>query len=555
MKHYLYLVAGVMAGLVAGDAVQAASPPADAGARKARTVSGRPAAEAKTGAAKADAEAADVLLNFRGAPLEMVLNHLSTAAGFTINIVDPPRGTVELWNNQPITRTEAVTLLNAALSKNGFVAVQNGRMLSIMTRERAGTAINPVITGANPAEIPITEKIVTQIMPLTHLTASQTIRDLAPILPGLRTIVANEAGNSIIVTDTQANIHHLAEIVSALDSALAGISGIKVIPLNFADAKSVVTLIKELFATDSSRSGAGGGGGGGAPGGFSSFNGRMGGGGPGGIGGFGGPGGGGFGGNGGSGSNGNSGSSRGSTAAKVVAVADERSNSVIVTAPDDMMPTVEELVSSVDQDVVDVTELKVFHLKNADPTEMAELVSNLFPDESKSSANSANSRFGSPFGGGGSGGGPGGGLAGPGGGGGGGATTAGSSKSERAKKQGRVLAVPDPRTASLVVTTSHDLMGQVESMITRLDSDSSRKQRVYVYNLENADPQQVQQILQDIFQSQSGSARNASSSRSGTQNGVLSTRATQSQSQTGSGSGGSGSGLGTGGLTGGTTGR
>ncbi len=490
------------------------------------------------------------MLDFRGAQLDQVLLYLAEAGGFTIFIDSPVRGTIDVFSAKPLTKKEALEVLNSALNKNGYAAIETGKMLTIMTKEKAAKSLTKVITGTDPNDIPSSAEIVTQIMPVAHISAGQLIRELGPILPTMQAMVSNEAGNAIIITDTRANIRHLAEIVTALDTALASISGIRVIPLQFADSKSVVTLLKELFATDNSRAGGSGGGGGNATS-------RFGGGGPGGaggpggfggLGGFGGPGGGNNGGGNRNGGNGGSGGSGSAAAVKVVAVSDERSNSVVVTAPDDVMPTVEEVIKAVDINVEDPTELKVFQLKNSDPTEMATLLAGLFPDDTKSGSSGANSRFGSQGGGpGGFGGGPGGGGQGGFGGGnsgqGGGNSAAGGS--ERAKKQSRVLAVPDQRTSSLVVTTSRALMGQITDMIVRLDADSSRKQHVYIYNLENTDAQSVQQVLQDLFQSSQGTTR---TSRGSTQNDALASRATQSSTGT---TGGSGFGGGQGGGQGG----
>ena len=67
------------------------------------------------------------------------------------------------------------------------------------------------------------------------------------------------------------------------------------------------------------------------------------------------------------------------------------------------------------------------------------------------------------------------------------------------KKMGRVLAVPDPRTSSLIVTASKTLMPQIADMITELDSDKGRKEVVGYFDLQNADPQDVYNNLQDLF--------------------------------------------------------
>src|SRR5215207_10910333 len=55
--------------------------------------------------------------NFRNAPLETVLNYMSEAAGYIIVLETPVRGTVDAYSSQPVTREEALQLVNGALNK------------------------------------------------------------------------------------------------------------------------------------------------------------------------------------------------------------------------------------------------------------------------------------------------------------------------------------------------------------------------------------------------------------------------------------------------------
>ena len=68
------------------------------------------------------------------------------------------------------------------------------------------------------------------------------------------------------------------------------------------------------------------------------------------------------------------------------------------------------------------------------------------------------------------------------------------------KKMGRVLAVPDPRTSALIVMASKTVMPQIADMISELDSNKGRKEVVGYYDMQNADPQDVYNNLQDLFQ-------------------------------------------------------
>jgi type II secretory pathway component GspD/PulD (secretin) len=114
------------------------------------------------------------------------------------------------------------------------------------------------------------------------------------------------------------------------------------------------------------------------------------------------------------------------------------------------------------------------------------------------------------------------------------------------------VAVPDLRTGSVVVSAARDLMGQIAGMIEDLDSDPARKQQVFVFDVQNTDPQAVQEILQGLFPAaNNGTYGTASSGRNsrqqaGTGN-QLNNRATQNQNRggrVGTGTGGMNSGFG-----------
>mgnify|MGYP002630580469 CR=1 FL=1 len=190
---------------------------------------------------------------------------------------------------------------------------------------------------------------------------------------------------------------------------------------------------------------------------------------------------------------------------KVVIVADERSNSLIVLAPDDQLATIEELVKELDGNVDDVTEVRVFPLKNADPTEMADQLNQLFGDTT--TRNNSQTGFQSPFsfgrftGGG----------------------TQGNSNNNRAlRSDQKVTAVPDPRTSALIISAPRQMMASIEKMVEQLDASPARKQNVYVYSLEHADANNMAEILRGMFEGQS--SRNTQ--RTTTQTSPLSNRST-----------------------------
>ncbi len=464
--------------------------------------------EAVTAATAKAAEAAKatngICLNFHGTPASLVLEYLSDAAGFVINLETEVRDPIDVWSDGPVTKDQAVELLNSGLKQHGYAVTRRGRILTVVNLDRAKTADLEVVTGNDPDAVTKSDEVVTQIIPVRYANVGQLVNNLAPLLPASASLSVNESANALILVSTRTDVRRMLKIISALDSSVARVSSIKVFPLLHADAQELATVVQQLFASDAtSQSGRG------RSAVMQIFD-------PAGGDGFGL-----------SGSPQPPGASAGSDSVaqtsidgKVVAVADERSNSLIVCASAGLIPRLKEVVQRLDQQVNDTTELRVFRLRNGDAGELAEQLSQLFSDDNTSGSvqDQAEVSFGGPPP-------PGSDLA--------DATSGGvqSEGSERKKKQAHVLAVADPRTSSLLVSAASTLMPQIAAFIERLDGDAGRKEEVGFWELLNADPQDVRLVLQDLFNRNTTMQNNNNNSNPLLgQNNALIARQTQLQS-------------------------
>ena len=452
-------------------------------------------ADSQIGKPSTSAIAKDLKLtmDFRDVPLQSVLEYMSEAAGFIILGDTEVRGNVKVLSKQPLNREEAVDLLDTILNEKGYTAIRRGRILKIVPKDKALFEDIPVKSGADPENIPKKDVMVTQIIPIRFGNAGQLIENITELLPEDASISANDGSNAIILTDTQTNIHRIAEIVSALDTSISSISEIRVFPLAYADAKQLADVIKGLFQSSSSGSSRSSSSRGSSSGIAEMMRARFG---------------------GGSSSSRSSGSSSrssrsggsGSSAAlaaasRVVAISEERTNSLVVSAPSDVIPTIEQLVKEMDRTIEDVTEIQVFKLKYADAFEMAEVLTNLFSDKNEIESSRGGYRFGSW-----------------------GRSSSSSSRSrssssgnstERMLQQKKVVAVADPRTNSVIVSATAELMKQIALMVERLDDNKAKRQKVYTYSLQNADVEGVSEILRNMFEQQNGnfnSSRNRNTS-------------------------------------------
>jgi uncharacterized membrane protein YgcG len=331
----------------------------------------------------------DLNLNFNNAPLDMVLSYLSDAAGFIIVQETRVNGAVTVIGKH-LTQDEAVNLLNSELNRNNYAAIREGRTLTIVNKNDAKTSRIPVRTGNDFKAIPNNAEIATWIIPIRFVDARQLVSDLSLFVSAQATIVPNEAGNSIIVTDTQANIRHLAEIIQAVDNSAEAETEIRVFPLKYASPFDVANELSSVFPSANSAGGM-------APIQFGGGRGGRGGGGRGG-------GGGGFGGRGGGanpfaalfGGGANSASQqRIQKATQVTAVADPRIQAVIVTAPKDLMTEIAGIMAELDVPSNRDQDVATIQLQNGDPQQVAQVLQSMFGSSTAarggigSSANSA----------------------------------------------------------------------------------------------------------------------------------------------------------------------
>lgn len=438
----------------------------------------------------ATAEAPTLKFNFRGVPIETVLDYLSEAAGFIIVLETEVSGDINAWSSQPISSEDAVHLLDTILAGKGYAAVRNGRILKIVDQSDAHKHTLPVKKGSNPEEIPPTDQMVTQIIPVRYANAMQLIENLQPLLAEEASLTANESSNALVLTDRQASIQRIARIITALDTSISGISTIRVFSLQFADATELEEVIEDIFEPpissrdrerDSRREE------------FLRRFGR------------------------GDGDGRSRSSSSGLSEARqavshVVAEADERTNSLVVAAPEETMPIIEEVVKQIDRNIDAITEIEVFRLQHADAVETAQILTDLFDDQEEE--NQAGFRFGR------------GGFFGREG---GERRSREQDQNQRLQQQNTVVAVADPRTNSVIVSASGELMSQIGKMVLQLDKDNSKKQKVYVYSLEHADADNVAEILRGMFEDRLNGVSRAITRQNNQRNNPLNNRTVNTQ--------------------------
>ena len=191
-----------------------------------------------------------VKMEFKDAALDTVLEQLSDSAGLTIVKDAVIEGRITIISKQSMNVDEAITLLNTVLKEKGFVGIRTGKILKIVKLEEAKKRNIPVHTGGDPTKVEANDEVITQVIPIKYVDAVQLKKDFAPLIPSYADLSANATSNTLIVTDTGANIKRLLQIISSLDTQTSTVADVKVFQLKYANAASAAKLINEIFKVD-----------------------------------------------------------------------------------------------------------------------------------------------------------------------------------------------------------------------------------------------------------------------------------------------------------------
>ncbi len=297
-----------------------------------------------------------ILLNFKDASLETILEYLSEVAGLVVVADESLTDRLTVISRQSLNIDEAVSLINTILKEKGYAAVRMGRTLKIVTLDEAKKMNIPVRSGTDPEKIIASDDMVTHVIPIRYANAARLQEDLASLVPTYADLTANEDSNVLILTATTADIKRFVEIVSTLDTHLAAVAEVRVYRLEYANATNVAELINTIFESEQqsgSRTQDE------SPFGrmreFMRRGGR------------------------------DSQVSDSETAGprtNVSAAADERTNTVVVSGPSDVLTVIDGVIKDLDSKPGEELTVFTYHLKNAQAENLMEVLNNLYTEMS-----------------------------------------------------------------------------------------------------------------------------------------------------------------------------
>ena len=183
-----------------------------------------------------------VTLNFVNAEIEAVARTMAAISGRNI-VVDPRvKGTINLSTDRPVSAAAALNQFTATLRLSGFTVVDVGGLLKVVPEADAKLQGGTVSVGPAPQG---GSQIVTQIFRLSYESAANLVPILRPLISPNNTINVNPGNNSLIITDYADNLQRLGRIIAALDVTNA--TDVEIIALKNALASDIAPLVARLI--------------------------------------------------------------------------------------------------------------------------------------------------------------------------------------------------------------------------------------------------------------------------------------------------------------------
>ncbi|NOT12395.1 MAG: type II secretion system secretin GspD [Methylococcaceae bacterium] len=183
------------------------------------------------------AEKDEFSLNLNEVEIKAMIDTVSDITGKNF-IVDPRvTGKVTVVTAKPMRAAQIYEIFQSILKVHGFSAINSGNIVKIVPNVNAKQEYTDTVVGD--------DALLTRMIQLHHVDAAEMVQMLTPLMPQHAYISAFPSSNVIILSDTMGNVNRLAQMINQMDSS--GSSKFELINLNHATASVVVETLTKLI--------------------------------------------------------------------------------------------------------------------------------------------------------------------------------------------------------------------------------------------------------------------------------------------------------------------
>jgi general secretion pathway protein D len=183
-------------------------------------------------------------LNMKDADIEALIATVSEITGKNFIIGPNVQGKVTVVSAKPMKPDEIYDVFLSVLRVHGYAAIPSGSMIKIVPEAMAQQDGSG---GLNGSHIHEADELVTQIVPVRHVAATELVPILRPLMPQGAQLIAHPGSNSLVISDRAGNVQRVVSIIERIDTVSD--SGVEVIPLQHASAAEIARTLAQVADT------------------------------------------------------------------------------------------------------------------------------------------------------------------------------------------------------------------------------------------------------------------------------------------------------------------
>ncbi len=191
--------------------------------------------------------------HFKDAEIGEVIQAVAATTGKTIIPDIRVRAQVTMLSNTPMTPDQFYEAFLALLQVHQFVAVESGGIIRIVPDANARQLVNQDLPDRIRGG---SEELVTQVIAVKNVNASQLVPVLRPLQPQSAHLAAYPSSNILIISDRASNVNRIMRIIERIDQV--GDTDVDIVRLEHASSAEVVRVVNTFFQQAAATEGGGG---------------------------------------------------------------------------------------------------------------------------------------------------------------------------------------------------------------------------------------------------------------------------------------------------------
>lgn len=179
-------------------------------------------------------------INVQDADLATIIKLVSDKTGKNF-VVDPRvQGKATIVTSRPMSKDDLYNIFLSVLEVQGFAAVPDGNITKIVPNANAKFTSGTVPRGRGADDV-----YVTRVLQVGHVSATQLVPILRPLIPPEGHMAAHPESNALIISAPGGTIDRVIEIIRRIDQPASG--EIEIIPLRHASAAELVRVLNSML--------------------------------------------------------------------------------------------------------------------------------------------------------------------------------------------------------------------------------------------------------------------------------------------------------------------